>query len=151
MVAVAVDYEYFVASPDRIAALDLGRSPVSQLASEAAAELPGVDPAVVLLGLVEVLSTEEYETLLGKAPGEVVHDGGETGPRTVAIDDFVVAAVQGADGDPEMEWEDAVAQWSAPTEFDEDSLLKTADELRRLCGHVDAAHRLYCWTPRQLP
>lgn len=141
---VAVAYEYFVASADRLAVLDPGRSPVSQF--ETAAELPGVDPAVVLLGLVEVLSAEKYETLLGKATGEVIHDGGENGPRIVAIDDFVVAAIQGADGDPEMEWEDAVAQWSAPTGFDQDSLRTITDHLRRLCGEVDEGHRLYCWT-----
>ena len=159
VVAVAVDYEYFVASPDRIAALDLGRSPVSQLPSEVAAELPGVDPAVVLLGLVEVLSTERYEVLLAKTAGEVVHDGGDTGPWVIAIDDFVVSAIQGADGDPEMEWEDAVGQWSTLVgdeltdaigdgDVDEDALLEITDELRRLCGSVDAEHRLYCWTQR---
>ncbi|MFG1921551.1 hypothetical protein [Cryptosporangium sp. NPDC048952] len=142
---MAADFEYFVASPDRIAALDLGRGPVSQLPSETVAELPGVDPALVLLALVEVLSTEEYETLLTKGPGEIVHDGGDAGPWVIAIDDFVVAAIQGADGDPEMEWEDTVALWSELTEFDEDFLLETTDELRRLCGHVDPEHRLYCW------
>jgi hypothetical protein len=145
VVAVAADFAYFVASPDRIACLDLGRGPGSQLPSGSAADLPGVDPAVVLLALVEVLSTEEYETLLAKAPGEVVRDGGDAGPWVIAIDDSVVAAIQGADGDPEMEWEDAVARWSGLTELDEDTLLETTDELRRLCGHVDAGHRLYCW------
>jgi hypothetical protein len=148
VVAVAVDYEYFVVSPDRIAALDLGRSPVSQLPSESAAELPGIDPAVALLGLVEVLSTEDYEVLLGKSAGDVVHDGGDDGPWVIAIDDFVVSAIQGADGDPEMEWEDAVSQWGAVVEIDEDALLETTDELRRLCGQVDAGHRLYCWAQR---
>ncbi|EXG80396.1 hypothetical protein [Cryptosporangium arvum] len=142
---MAADFEYFVASPDRIASLDLGRSPASQLPSATAADLPGVDPALVLLALVEVLSTEEYEALLAKGPGEVVHDGGDAGPWVIAIDDFVVAAIQGADGDPEMEWDDAVALWSGLTELDEGTLLETTDELRRLCGHVDAEHRLYCW------
>lgn len=146
MVAVAADFEYFVASPDRIAALDLGRSPVSQLPSAEAAELPGVDPAVVLLALVEVLSTEEYEALLAKSAGEVVHDGGDAGPWVIAIDDFVVAAIQGADGDPELEWEDAVEQWGALV--DAESLLEATDQLRRLCGSVDSEHRLYCWAQR---
>ncbi|GAA3393710.1 hypothetical protein [Cryptosporangium minutisporangium] len=154
---MSADYEYFVASPDRIAALDLGKSPVSQLPAEEVAELPGIDPTVVLLGLVEVLSTREYDELLANATAELVHDGGDAGPWVTAIDEFVVAAIQGADGDPELEWEDAVAQWSVLVgdelgdaigngDVDEDALLETTDELRRLCGHVDGDRRLYCWT-----
>lgn len=157
MNAVAADYEYFVASPDRISALDLDKSPVSQLPSGEAAELPGVDPTVVLLALVEALSIRPYHELLAASCGQFVYDGGEAGPWVTAIDDFVVATIQGADGDPEMEWEDTVAQWSVVVgdeltdtvgdgDVDEDALLEITDELRRLCGFVGADHRLYCWT-----
>jgi hypothetical protein len=155
--AVAVDYEYFVATPARVAALDLAERPVNQLPDEEVAELPGIDPTVVLLGLVEVLTTRDYDDLLASARGEFVHDGGEAGPWVTRIDDFVVEAIQGADGDPELEWEDAVEQWGALVgdewgdavggdDVDEEALLETADELRRICGQAGGDRHLYCWT-----
>ncbi|MFI5954878.1 hypothetical protein [Cryptosporangium sp. NPDC051539] len=154
---MAADYEYFVASPDRISALDLAKSPVSQLPAGEAVELPGVDPSVVLLALIEVLSMRSFARLLGDSGGEFVYDGGDAGPWVTVIDDFVVSTIKGADGDPELEWEDAVALWGDAVgeeledgvgggDVDEDALLEITDELRRLCGSADADHHLYCWT-----
>jgi hypothetical protein len=143
---VAADYEYFVSSPAQLASLDLAKSPLSQLPAERAAEIPGVDPAVVLLGLVEVLSTQRH-----RPTNDLAYDGGESGPWVTAVDAFVVEAIRGADGDPEMEWEDAVEQWSKLVDDeleDPDVLLETTDELRRLCGEVEGETRLYCWTAR---
>jgi hypothetical protein len=154
---VAADYEYFLASPAQLAGLDLAKSPLGQLGAERAAELPGIDPTVVLLGLVEVLSTRTYDEILASANEELAYDGGEGGPWVTAVDDFVVNAIRGADGDPELEWEDAVDHWSRLVrdeledavgggDVDEETLLEITDELRRLCGEVDAENRLYCWT-----
>jgi hypothetical protein len=154
---VAADYEYFVASPAQLTALDLAKSPLSQLSAERAAELPGIDPAVVLPGLVEVLSTRPYGELLANADTELAYDGGAGGPWVTVIDAFVVDAIRGADGDPELEWEDAVDQWSrlvsgeledaiGDGDVDAEALLEITDELRRLCGATDATHRLYCWS-----
>lgn len=154
---MAADYDYFVASPARLSELDLSTSPLSQLPAECAAELPGVDPTVVLPGLVEALTTERYATPLARATDALVYDGGEAGPWVSALDDFVVQTIQGADGDPELEWEDTVGRWATLVgeewgaavgggDVDDDALLEITDELRRLCGQVDADHRLYCWT-----
>jgi hypothetical protein len=154
---VAADYEYFLSSPAQLAALDLAKSPLSQLPAGRAAELPGIDPTVVLLGLVEVLSARSYDAMLAEADQKLAYDGGERGPWVTAIDDFVVDAIRGADGDPELEWEDAVGQWETLVaaeledaigggDVDEGALLEITDALRRLCGEVDGDHRLYCWT-----
>jgi hypothetical protein len=154
---VAADFEYFVATPAQLAGLDLAQSPLGQVPAERAAELPGIDPTVVLLGLVEVLTTHTYDALLASAENELAYDGGESGPWVTVVEQFVVDAIRGADGDPELEWEDAVGQWSTLVaeelgdavgggDVDEEALLEITDELRRLCGSVDADHRLYCWT-----
>ncbi len=108
---MGAQHEYFVADKAELALLDLGRSPVTQLPPELAAELPGVDPTVVLLSLVEVLTATDFDTLLGEAASELVYDGGDAGPWVVAVERSAVVAIQGADGDPELEWEDTVDQW----------------------------------------
>jgi hypothetical protein len=144
-------HEYFVVSAAELAGLDLTKSPVGQLPDERATELPGVDPTVVLLSLVEVLSTMTFDELIQRVDDEVVFDGGEQGPWVVAIDEFVVEALQGADGDPELEWDDTVVQWGDLVaeelgDADEEALLEITDELRRLVGMVADDRRLYCWT-----
>ena len=148
---MAADYEYFVVSPAQLGSLDFGQSPLSQLPAERAAELPGVDPNVVLLGLVEVLTT------VRAGPNVELHyDGGERGPWVTVVDDFVVDAIRGADGDPELVWEDVVGRWSGLVadelegtvgggDVDEEALLEITDELRRLCGAVPPNSHLYCW------
>jgi hypothetical protein len=144
-------HEYFVARPAELAGLDLAKSPVSQLTAERAAELPGVDPTVVLLSLVEVLTISSFDELLAHVHHEFVYDGGDDGPWVVALDEQVVDALRGADGDPEMDWEDAVALWSASVaeelgDPDEEGLLEIVEELRRLAGSTGGDERLYCWT-----
>lgn len=148
---VGVQHEYFVAGKAELARLDLTKSPVDQLPAKYAAELPGVDPTVVLLSLVEVLTTVDFDTLLARATDEITFDGGDDGPWVVPVDRAAVIAIQGADGDPEMEWEDAVAQWSELVseelgDADEETLLEITDELRRLAGEVAGDRCLYCWT-----
>jgi hypothetical protein len=147
-----MQHEYFVASKDELAALDLGKPPVGQLPDERASELPGVDPTVVLLSLVEVLTILDLDTLMDQVHDEMVFDGGEDGPWVVAVDPVVVDAIRGADGDPEMEWDDAVEQWAEivadelGTEGSDEGLLEITDELRRLAGSAEGERRLYCWT-----
>jgi len=148
---VGAQHEYFVADKAELALLDLGRSPVTQLPPELAAELPGVDPTVVLLSLVEVLTATDFDTLLGEAASELVYDGGDAGPWVVAVERSAVVAIQGADGDPELEWEDTVDQWDELVaeelgDPDEEALLEITDELRRLCGEVSGDRWLYCWS-----
>lgn len=148
---MSAQHEYFVASPAELAALDPTTGPTGQLPADRAEELPGVDPMVVLLTLVEVLSTSDYDTVLARSGGTPAFDGGSDGPWVTAIDDFVVDAIRGADGDPELEWDDVVAQWGDRIgeemgDADEDRLLEVAAGLRRLCGQVDDTHRLYAWT-----
>jgi hypothetical protein len=148
---VGVQHEYFVAGRDELANLDLSRGPVGQLPAERAAELPGVDPSVVLLALVEILTTVHFDELAAQAVDEVVYDGGEAGPWVAAVERTAVVAIQGADGDPEMEWGDAVTQWRGLVgeelgDVEEDTLLEITDELRRLCGAVAEDRWLYCWT-----
>ena len=148
---MGAQHEYFVADRDELAQLDLAKSPVSQLPAERAAELPGVDPTVVLLSLVEVLTTVDFDTLLASTSDELVFDGGDDGPWVTPVDRATVVAIQGADGDPELEWEDAVAQWGELVgeelnDPDAEALLEITDELRRLAGEVAGERRLYCWT-----
>jgi hypothetical protein len=149
---MAAAHDYFVASADELAGLDFTRSPVGQLPDERTAELPDVDPTVALLSLVELLTTVDFDTLLAQATDEVVYDGGDDGPWVVAVEPAAVTAIQGADGDPEMEWEDAVMRWTKTDEFgedvDEEALLEVTDELRRLCGQTGPGRRLYCWISR---
>jgi len=144
-------HEYFVVDKEELAGLDLARNPVGQLPPERAAELPGVDPTVVLLSLVEVLTATDFDTLLSEVSNEVVFDGGDDGPWVVAVERSAVVAIQGADGDPELEWEDTVDQWDELIaeelgDPDEEALLEITDELRRLCGEVSGDRWLYCWT-----
>jgi hypothetical protein len=138
-------HEYFLASPGELAALDLAKPPSGQLPQGRSAALPGVDPSVVLLSLVEVLTIVQYEALAARVHHEPVPGG-----PVVAIDPAVVDAIRGADGDPEMEWDDAVGQWAAIVAdelgHDPDHLLEITDGLRQLAGSTDPAHRLYCWT-----
>jgi hypothetical protein len=151
---VSVRHEYFVVSPTELAALDLSASPVGQVADDRAAELPGVDPDVVLVALARILAAADGEPLPAPAPGRPVFDGGPDGPWVTPVDAAVVEAIQGADGDPELEWDDVAAIWSRTVgedlgdETDEDALLELADELRRLCGQVAGERRLYAWTAR---
>jgi hypothetical protein len=144
-------HEYFIARPAELDRLDLAKSPVAQLPPDSAAELPGVDPTVVLLSLVEVLTIRNFDELLSQVHDELVFDGGDDGPWVVAIDQSVVDAIRGADGDPEMEWDDAVAQWAVVVaeelgDPDETGLIEITSELRRLAGSTGADQRLYCWT-----
>jgi hypothetical protein len=144
-------HEYFLASTAELASIDLAKPPVSQVPAGRAASLPGVDPTVVLLSLVEVLAIVDYDSLVAQVGNELVFDGGDAGPWVVAIDPLVVDAIRGADGDPEMEWDDAVVQWAeiVADEIGTDSgeeLLTITDELRQLAGSTDGTHRLYCWT-----
>ncbi len=148
---MGAQHEYFVVDKTELAGLDLTKSPVSQLPTERAAELPGVDPTVVLLSLVEVLTTVDFDTLIAESADELVFDGGDDGPWAVAVDRAAVVAIQGADGDPELEWEDTVEQWGALVaeelgDPEEEALLEITDELRRLCGEVSGERWLYCWT-----
>ncbi len=148
---MGAQHEYFVADRSELAGLDLTKSPVSQLPAELAAELPGVDPTVVLLSLVEVLTTVDFDTLVAESGEELAFDGGDEGPWVVPVDRVAVVAIQGADGDPELEWEDAVEQWGALVaeelgDPEEDALLEITDELRRLAGEVSGDRWLYCWT-----
>jgi hypothetical protein len=141
-------HEYFLASPAELAGLDLGKPPSGQLPAGRSAVLPGVDPSVVLLSLVEVLTIVGYDAL---AAG--IHHEPVPGGSVVAIDPAVVDAIRGADGDPEMEWDDAVGQWAAIVAdeigHDPDHLLEITDDLRQLAGSTDPSHRLYCWTAPQ--
>ena len=68
-------------------------------------------------------------------------------PGLVRLTDQAVLALQGADGDPEMEWEDAVMLWreSLPdgdgrpnslTGRSDEELLAVIDELRSLVGEL---------------
>lgn len=144
-------HEYFVVDKAELAQLDLAKSPVGQLPRERAAELSGVDPTVVLLSLVEVLTATDFDSLLAAATNELVFDGGDDGPWVVAVERAAVVAIQGADGDPELEWEDTVDQWDNLIaeelgDPDEEALLEITDELRRLCGEVDGDRWLYCWS-----
>jgi hypothetical protein len=148
---VGAQHEYFVVDRDELAKLDLSASPVSQLPAERAAELPGVDPTVALLSLVEVLTTVDFDTLVAQAGSELVYDGGDDGPWVVPVERAAVLAIQGADGDPELEWEDTADRWGQLVAEElgdpgEDVLLEITDELRRLCGEVDGDRWLYCWT-----
>jgi len=139
-------HEYFVASPGELAGLDLHRSPSVQLPADRVAELPGVDPIVVLPALVSVLTA----TGVGAAADQ---------PVTVTVDDrlqciapLVIEVIQGADGDPEMEWEDAVEQWrrvlgERGQKLSAEALLAVTDVLRRLCTAVDEGRHLYNWVP----
>lgn len=148
---MSAQHQYFVADPSDLGALDLGASPVGQVPDDLVAELPGVDPTVVLLSLVEVLTILDFDTLMAQVHHDIVFDGGDDGPWVVTIDPLAVDAIRGADGDPEMEWDDAVAQWANAVSEElgdpgEEALLEITDELRRLAGSTDAGRRLYCWT-----
>ena len=148
---MSAQHQYFVADPSDLTILELSASPVGQLPSDRAVELPGVDPTVVLLSLVEVLTILDFDTLLEQVHHELVYDGGDDGPWVVAIDPLAVDAIRGADGDPEMEWDDAVAQWAKAVSEElgdpgDEALLEITDELRRLAASTDAGRRLYCWT-----
>lgn len=68
-------------------------------------------------------------------------------PGVVQLTDQAVLALQGADGDPEMEWDDAVALWRESLSGDvgqvnsltgrsDDELLTMIDELRVLVGEL---------------
>ena len=150
---MSVRHEYFVVSPAELAAMDLTESPVGTVADDRAAELPGLDPDVALVALARVLAAADGETLPPPRHGEPVVDGGPDGPWVTPVDPAVVEAIQGADGDPELEWDDVVATWSRAVgedvaDGDPDALLEIADELRRLCGQVAGDRRLYAWTAR---
>lgn len=152
---MSLRHEYFVVSPAELAAMDLAESPVGTVADDRAAELPGVDPDVVLVALARILAAADGEALPAVGPGRPVYDGGADGPWVAPVDPAVVEAIQGADGDPELEWDDVVGVWSRTVgedlgdgEVDEETLLEVADELRRLCGQVAGDRRLYAWTAR---
>lgn len=142
-------HEYFVVSPDELAGLDLGLSPTSQLPEDRTLDVAGVDPEIGLFALVEILTADKHEALRSETIARTLVEG-TSGPEVVEVSPAIVTAIQGADGDPEMEWEDAVELWRKAVTFadgvDEHWLLSVTDELRRLCGEARDGRRLYCWS-----
>ncbi len=144
--------EYFVASACEVGALDPTRSPSAQLPDATAVRLPGTDPDVVLTSLIEVLCPDGDTALWAGADDRATDPADAGAPGATAVDRLVVAAIQGADGDPELEWDDVVAQWSRRVEsrvgpVDVTELARVADRLRLLGGQLgaDPTRRLYRW------
>lgn len=138
---MSADHVYFVASAEEVDRLDRFRSPEGQLPGERVAVLPGVDPALLLPALVAVLASD-------RSPIRPVRRAG--GGPLLTMAPSVVASVQGADGDPELEWEDVVARWAeriGDAAGAETLLWEAAVALRRLCGTVADGEALYCWSP----
>jgi hypothetical protein len=145
-----VTFEYFVAAPAELDGLLVEIGPLRRLGPARAGALPLVDPGVVLPALVEVLAAENR---LDPPDSPIVAESSGEGPWVARIDDFTVQTIRGADGDPELEWEDEVVPLWAKRILDAlgtpaacDVLLTATDALRRLAAQADAGRHLYCWT-----
>ncbi|MGI8647585.1 MAG: hypothetical protein DLM55_05485 [Acidimicrobiales bacterium] len=72
------------------------------------------------------------------------------GLRLWQVSEAALLALQGADGDPESEWDDIVALWkAAPGSVSsgcvDAELLALLDQLRQLAGRATRHTALYCW------
>lgn len=149
---MGVVHEYFTVTPAELAELDLARSPSGQVSTDRAVGLADIDPDAVL-GLVALLAVEDVGELRDQEGGYVLFDGDGSGPWLVELDWLAVETIQGADGDPEMEWEDTAERWAtllaagSGAALDPQDLLAASTELRRLAGMASGDQRLYCWTP----
>ncbi len=128
---------------------------VAQLGAASVLTLKGAfidhDPVTELSRLVAILGGEPT----GKGPvvaTPVDADPGE--PLAMArVSARAVFALQGADGDPEIEWDDVVALWCRSGGLSEhtvaEELLGFTDRLRQLASAVQAGRgadtALYCW------
>lgn len=147
---MGVLFEYFVAADEEVEHIDLAVAPSQQLPSGQVAELPGLDPAVILLGVVEVLSGREFEEILDEASGSLVAAGGEDGPWLEEISPMTVDTIRRADQDPTTDWPSVVARWTEVNaeelDGDGDGLSGVLRSLRALIGTISDGTKLYCWT-----
>ena len=108
-------------------------------------ELAALRPAAELMCLSAILAGDSSGTPSGKPPA-----GEPGGLNTWRVDPELLLALQGADADPEMEWEDAVFLWqrsesSASRNCDDAQLLSLIDQMRVLAGQVTGEAAFYCW------
>lgn len=141
---MAARYLYVVASAHEMAALDPDVGPVGSLPAERCAELPGIDPVLALPALAAVLAGDVMAARRVALAAPIRHAG------LAPVEPALVEAIQGADGDPELEWDDVTARWADLLGMGGNSgradLLDATTTLRALCGVVDDASALYCWS-----
>lgn len=109
-----------------------------------------LDPFRVLPRLIAILSGVAANEPAAAIVTDVYHD--EHG-ETVGISAAAVAVLQGADGDPELEWDDVAASWAAHpdcqpalADSDADDLADVLEELRALLGGLPSGATVRCTT-----
>jgi hypothetical protein len=118
---------------------------------ELTGELAVLDPATELACLSAILSGDSTGTARSAQSPTAAID-----LRIWRVDPELLLALQGADADPEMEWEDAVLLWktsaaSASANCDDTELLALIDRLRLLAGRTTDALAFYCWWSDHVP
>jgi hypothetical protein len=108
----------------------------------AALEVPAADPIGALRRLEALIEGHAADEPLGVD----AWPDHPSGPVFGVPESFVVA-ITGADGDPEMEWDDLATQWVAEPEVDGAVSAEEAeyffDDLRALCGELADGERVY--------
>ncbi len=108
--------------------------------------LAHADPVVELSRLVAILGgAPTGEGPLAATPVAA----GSSGLTLARVSTAAVLALLGADGDPEVEWEDVTALWCRSTGLPEyrldEELLMLIEHLRGLVTVAQAGTSLYCW------
>jgi hypothetical protein len=120
----------------------------SKVAARPAVSLPGIEPAMWMGKLEEILTGRPFDDILHDATGKVIasRDGGEL--QVVSLTASLQEALAGIDDETVDE---VAAQWAAPDEFygtGTDTEL-AASALRNLIRLVragrDRGEALYCW------
>jgi hypothetical protein len=102
-------------------------------------EVPVPRPVPALERLIALLEGISAAEPLPVVSWPTVGDG------VLAVPAALVIAVRGADGDPEMEWDDLAAQWVRSAEvggaITADDAERWFDDLRAFCGDLDGTAR----------
>ncbi len=104
---------------------------------------------VAILGGVPAVASAH---LVLRPVGRLVAVGESVEQEVFALTPDAALALRGADGDPEMEWDDVAEQWKSHPDSavllagrDVDELIGIIDELRSVAGELADPARLYCW------
>ena len=146
---MGINADYFRVASDELAAALLDGGPAEVIPADAMVEAKGLDPTVEMGSLEEILTGQDYDTVVGNPRQGLTLASDDEGVFVVAITAELRDALAAAD---EARLRTAAAELAATEELhlsDQEDIAALADVLVALAGLARGARErgegMYCW------